>query len=174
MRYRGRRIDPRLRGVDLFHPDLFTIALKQLIVIGSVELTSKNAATTEQWNIGHADRWSADLAEGTMRFHFADYSIVGPVQFLGSYSARSKTWLWGWANSHMPSHVVTASQATKRHGEANGIAALHERKLNLEEPWLADDLGSITVEIAGLSGMYRGPSEKGYDYLGFSDFWQVE
>lgn len=171
---RTPRRNPTLRGVDLFHPELFTTALKQLIVIGSVELTAKNASATEKWQIGYAERWSADLAKGTMQFHFADHAIIGPVQFLGSYSARSETWLWGWANSDMPSHVTTASLATKVHGDVHGIAALSERKLNLEKTWLADDLASITVEIAELSGMYRAPSFNGYTYLGFSDFRRLE
>lgn len=169
---RKSRIDQDLRGVDLFTTDLLTPELKQLIVIGSVELTAKNAAAVERWHIGSSERWSADLVEGTIEFHFPDYSIFGPVEMLGTYSVTSKTWLWGWANDSIPPHVRKASQATKLHGEQNDVPALSQRKLNLPEPWLADDLAAVSVEIADLAGMYRGPTTNGYTYLGFSDFRQ--
>jgi hypothetical protein len=156
-----RRASP---PASLLTPDLI-----QLIVESSVELTAKNATATETWGIGTADRWSADLLAGSITFHFPDHSITGPVEVLGTWSSESGTWLWAWANESLPPGVTGASTATKSYGDAHALEALSARKLDVTEA-LAEDLASVTVEIADLAGMYRAPTTSGYLFLGFTTF----
>jgi len=49
------------------------------------------------------------------------------------------------------------------------MEALSARKLDATES-LAEDLASVTVELSGLAGMYRAPTDSGYLSLGFSTF----
>ena len=154
------------------HPSLLTPDLIQLMVESSVELTSKNATATETWGIGIADRWSADLAVGSITFHFSDHSISGPVEVLGTWSSESGTWLWAWANESLPAGVIGASIATKAYGDAHAIEALSARKLDATES-VAEDLASVAVELSELAGMYRAPTDNGYLFLGFTTFEKI-
>lgn len=148
---------------------LLTVELMQLIVTASVETAAKNEAAAERWGIGTADRWSADLAAGTISFHFPDHTITGPVEAIGSYGTASGTWMWGWANETIPASVLAASRQTQAYGEAHGLEALTSAKLEIPAE-SGDDFAAITVELAGLSGFYRAPTANGFTYLGFSDF----
>lgn len=145
-----------------------TPELTQLIVEGHVEALSKQQRAAEQWGIGTADRWSADLAAGTLSFEFADRVVTGRVQLLGSYAITAGTWLWGWANGSVPESVTVASREVKAIATRPGLQLLEEAKLQIPAEF-ADDLASVAVEVAGLDGWYRGPSATNFVYLGFSD-----
>jgi len=149
---------------------LTTLDLLQLIAISGDEAEAKNIAARERWGIGTADSWSADLAAGTISFQFADRTITGPVQVLGSYAAASESWRWGWALDGMPGHVTTASRSTLAWGERAGLRALVEPRINTVEAGSGDDYSAITVHLSELSGMYRAPTNAGFLWLGFTEF----
>jgi hypothetical protein len=142
--------------------------LQQLIVESHVEALSKQQRTAEQWGIGTADRWSADLAAGTLSFEFPDRVVGGRVQLLGSYAITAGTWLWGWANESVPKSVAVASLKVKEIATRPGLQMLQDAKLQIPAEF-ADDLANVAVEVAGLDGWYRAPSSTNYVYLGFSD-----
>lgn len=146
----------------------FTSELKQLIVESHVETLSKQQRAAEQWGIGTADRWSADLAAGTLSFEFPDRVVTGKVQLLGSYAIPAGTWRWGWANGSVPESVAVASLKVKAIATRPGLQLLEDAELRIPAEF-ADDLASVAVEVAGLDGWYRAPSPTKYVYLGFSD-----
>ena len=137
----------------------FTSELKQLIVESHVETLSKQQRAAEQWGIGTADRWSADLAAGTLSFEFPDRVVTGQVQLLGSYAIPAGTWRWGWANGSVPESVAVASLKVKAIATRPGLQLLERFALQC----------LCSVEVAGLDGWYRAPSPTKYVYLGFSD-----
>jgi hypothetical protein len=148
---------------------LLTPALINLVAVATVEVAAKQNAAIERWGLGSSDRWSADLAAGTISFHFGDRVLTGPVQMLGSYSRESGTWLWGWAVESLPDGVRSASEATRQVGLSDpALRALTERKLTGPESF-GDDFAAVTVEVAQLAGYYRAPSASGYTYLGLVD-----
>jgi hypothetical protein len=122
----------------------------------------------EQWGIGTADRWSADLAAGTLSFQFSDRVVAGQVQLLGSYAIAAGTWLWGWANGSVPESVTVASLEVKAIATRPGLQLLQNAELQIPAEF-ADDLANVAVEVAGLDGWYRAPSATNYVYLGFND-----
>ncbi|WP_374976652.1 DUF6882 domain-containing protein [Microbacterium trichothecenolyticum] len=145
-----------------------TPELRQLIVECHVETLSKQQRAVEQWGIGTADHWSADLAAGTLSFEFPDRIVAGRVQLLGSYAITPGTWLWGWANGSVPEPVTGASLEVKAIATRPGLQLLHDAKLQIPAEF-ADDLANVAVEVAGLDGWYRAPSATNYVYLGFTD-----
>jgi hypothetical protein len=149
---------------------LLTPELVGLIAISSVELATKNAAALHTWGIGTSDRWSADLAQGSINFHFADHTITGPIQVLGTWSSESDTWLWAWANDALPQSVTEAASTTREYGRVHELEALTEAKLGATTAELSEDLASVVVELADLAGMYRAPTQNGFIWLGFTDF----
>lgn len=143
-----------------------TAELAQLIVECHVEVLSKQARAVEQWGIGSAERWSADLAAGTIAFEFADHVIVGEAELLGTYALNPGTWLWGWANGSVPESRTGASREVRALASRPGLAVLAEPRLDIPAD-MADDLANIAVAAAGLDGWYRGPSTATRVYLGF-------
>ncbi|SFR82936.1 hypothetical protein SAMN05428970_2703 [Agromyces sp. CF514] len=145
-----------------------TPELAQLVVESHVEVATKQDRAAELWGIGSADRWSADLAAGTISFEFPDRLITGQVELIGSYALAAGTWLWGWANGSVPESATGASREVAAAAARPGFELLAQAKLEIPVE-MADDLANITVELAGLDGWYRGPSMANYVYLGFRD-----
>lgn len=148
-----------------------TPELAQLIVESHVEVATKHGRAAELWGIGSADRWSADLATGTISFEFPDRVITGRAELIGSYALDAGTWLWGWANNAVPESVTGASREVQTVAARPGLELLALAKLEIPAE-MADDLANIAVEVAGLDGWYRGPSTTKYVYLGFRDLAQ--
>lgn len=153
-------------------PGWLTEELAQLIVESHVEGLAKRARAAERWAIGSADRWSADLAAGTISFVFPDRVVTGQVELLGSYAIAAGTWLWGWANESVPESMTHASLEVRKIAARPGLELLAAAKLEMSAE-VADDLANIAVEVGGLDGWYRGPSQTNYVYLGFRDLQVV-
>ena len=97
-------------------------------------------------------------------------AITGPVEFIGSYSTSSKTWVWGWANESVTGSAQTASGESRAYGAKHNMKALTEGKVGNLEPSLANDLAAVTVEIANLAGRHLAPTKDGFIFLGFTEF----
>jgi hypothetical protein len=149
--------------------ELVTPEFIQLIGLATVETAAKQERAIADWGLGSGERWSADLAAGTISFDFADRTLTGPVQVVGSYAHAAGTWLWGWANESLPAHVRTASEAVRAAGAEPGLAALATGELQVP-PELADDPVAVGVHVSGLAGFYRSPGERSDVYLGLAGF----
>lgn len=143
-----------------------TPELAQLIVESHVEVLTKHARAVEQWGIGSADRWSADLAAGTITFHFPNHVIRGEAELLGSFATEPGTWLWGWANGSVPESSTGAAREVRELAIRPGLQLLAAPKLQVSAE-TADDLANIAVEAGGMDGWYRSPSPTKNVYLGF-------
>ena len=76
-------------------------------------------------------RWSVDVPGGVISF--AD----GPswrADLVGSASAEQGTWLWAWADQHLPEGAGAASGRLRRYGEEHAIGLLTLQSLPLGEP----------------------------------------
>jgi hypothetical protein len=76
-------------------------------------------------------RWSVDVPGGVISF------AGGPsyrADLVGSASAEQGTWLWAWANPHLPESTGAASGRLRRYGEEHAIGLLTTRSLPLGEP----------------------------------------
>lgn len=143
--------------------------LLQLIAIAADEQDARLAAARDDLGIGGAAQWAANLAEGTISFTSPSRVLTGPVQFIGSLAPGSATWLWGWANTGMPDHVVTAVSAAAAYGEANGISALTTPKLEEVDEGLASELAAVAIHLAGSGTLYRAAAGENVVFLAFGD-----
>lgn len=110
--------------------------------------------------------WSFDMGAGTMTFTAGGRAIVTRCQILGTESAASQTWLWGWANaqSGIPAALLEAGQALRAHGEQHGVAELTTRSLPLAA-WDGHALAMIASGMTACAGYYRGPYDGGALYV---------
>jgi hypothetical protein len=149
-------------------PDVeLTADLLQLIATAGVAQDAKLAAARDR--VATATGWSADLAAGTISFEHDAGSLTGPVQFIGSYSPDTSTWLWGWANSAMPEHVTSAVAEAAGYGLANGISALTTPKLHGVDKSLADELAAVAIHLSDAGTLYRGVTGTTVAYLAFGE-----
>jgi hypothetical protein len=121
----------------------------------------------------HLDRWPRwDWDQGTGQLVFSEEGVarlVADIQFVGSVSNQSKTWLWAWANPHLTPPVKRDVDEVRRFGEAHGIPQLTTAK------WVADEIDgwemtSIAAYVLQAKGAYRTPRDDGgFTYLIFTD-----
>ncbi len=146
-----------------------TAELLQLIAVAADEQDARLAAARDNLGIGGASEWAADLAAGTISFTSPSRVLTGPVQFIGSYSPATSTWLWGWANTGLPEHVTTSVSAAAAHGDANGITALTAPKLGGVDESLATELAVVAIHLAGAGTLYRAAAGENVVFLAFGE-----
>jgi hypothetical protein len=114
------------------------------------------------------DRWPRwDWDQGTRQLVFSEEGlprVIADIQFVGSVSTETGTWLWSWANPHVEPPLAQDILEVRRFGEAHGIPQLTTAK------WQADDIDgwemtSIAAYILQAAGVYRTPRENGFTYM---------
>ena len=110
--------------------------------------------------------WNVDLSAGFLYFGADAY----PVQFIGSESASSNTWLWGWENINgFPESVVATAHEMKRMGERYGLTPFTTAKLALTDTINGHNLAMAVCALSrGSICYYRGPHAGGAVLMTFS------
>jgi hypothetical protein len=95
------------------------------------------------------------------------------VLVIGSWSRRSNSWLWGWANESWEAPLTNPVIAVKRFGEANGLAPLWRMASDASEDE-AFALASCALDLLpSIEAIYRVPGETTSLFLGVSNTRQV-
>jgi hypothetical protein len=85
---------------------------------------TRQQATRQAWpKFSSASQWHYDGEAGTIRF-FDDEresSLVADVTIAGSFSTRSNTWMWAWANESYPDLERKKVAPLRIFGEVRGI-----------------------------------------------------
>lgn len=133
-------------------------------------LIALNKQCQGKFGIGKWERWDYDLDAGTLVFSEAGApKVVAEVQAVGTTSARSKTWLWSWANKSLTATVTNQMAKVRQFGIENAIQQLTEPSLPDDE-YLGWGLTAVTAALIGAKGAYRCPSnDGGYLYLVYVD-----
>lgn len=130
------------------------------------DLEIKSRAAQELWGFGNANRWDADLAEGTISFLFDDKTVTAPVQVIGTYDSQRGSWLWGWDHpsvSHALGHDARRVQAF---GETYGLQRLTTRTIacSEEDAW---EFTALACYLGKSNGAYRAPSGTTFVFMTF-------
>lgn len=111
--------------------------------------------------------WNVDFSKGIITFGKSNF----PVQFIGSESSSSNTWLWGWANkSQLPQNVLIEANRLKSLGEAYNLEPLVEPQFELNDSFNGHKLSIISAAFNEKNVCYyRGPHQGGAIFVVFSD-----
>ena len=102
--------------------------------------------------------WNVDLACGVISFGTREY----PLQFIGSESASSGTWLWGWENiNDFPEKIIRLANETKACGEEWHLEPLTAAEFDLNDTLSGHNLSIAACGIADHFAYYRCPHEGG-------------
>jgi hypothetical protein len=128
-------------------------------------LTQRQARLDALYGIGGCDRYDWDQETGQIVFSDSGVArVVADVQFVGSISSRSGTWLWAWDNPTISTGLTRAARRVRRFGEQRRIRRL------TEATWPADEVDgwemtSIAARLTQAEGAYRSPGENGAAFL---------
>lgn len=140
---------------------------------GHQALQEKQRALEADYGLSHFERWGHDASAGTLTFSDGGVArVVADIEFIGSVSEASGTWLWAWANFHNQAQVVARIPAVWEWGEARGF-------LHLTVPlWKGDatdgwELSGVAAEVLGACGVYRVPTASGFLYMALMSVQRV-
>ena len=136
--------------------DVFSACLGKMMCVQNAcgELVVQN----ENWNI--------DLGRGVIFFGMREY----PIQFIGSESKSSGTWLWGWENiNDFPEKIIRLARETREFGAAQQIEALTTDEFDLNDTYNGHNLSIVTCGLADGYAYYRCPHDGGAFFVGLSD-----
>ncbi len=109
--------------------------------------------------------WNVDLSEGVILFGSQKY----PLQFIGSESTLSNTWLWGWENVNgFSEKIIQIAMNTKEVGERWKLDPLTTAEFTLDDAFNGHNLSIVTCGLADKCCYYRGPHSGGAIFVAFS------
>jgi hypothetical protein len=85
--------------------------------------------------------------------------LLCDVLVIGTWSRRSRSWRWGWANDSCDARLTRPLVAMKRFGEANGLARLWRSQFDVGEEDACGVASTVLDVLPHVEGMYRVPGE---------------
>ena len=122
------------------------------------DMALKTQVARETWGLGDGGRWDADLDAGTITFtNEKGWTIVAPVQVIGTFNTLDSTWLWGWDHPSVSFPLADHARQARAFGEQYGLEWFTTRKLTVTERdcWT---FTAVASNLAGAQGGYRGPA----------------
>ena len=109
-----------------------------------------------EFGLGGYARYEIDLPTARIRFLDADgvERVRAEVEFAGSWSPESESWLWGWDNESVPEGTTARLAVVRAFGEENGVAALTDsiEPCDEGEAW---SMASIASHLLDARCVYR-------------------
>lgn len=111
--------------------------------------------------------WNVDFSAGTLAFGKEVY----PVQFIGSESTSSESWMWGWNNVNgFDDKLLKLANEMKEFGETWNLEPLKSEQFSLDDTFNGYNL---SIAACGISKenycYYRGPHGGGAVFMAFSE-----
>ncbi|MFZ6778943.1 DUF6882 domain-containing protein [Undibacterium sp. Ji83W] len=183
-RYSGTAASP-LRGVSILSLVIFALTLltttaqarqqgwEQILVASAEYSVTTQKALDDDYQISSYEQW--DLDQGTGDLTFSDNGVLklsAKIQFVGSYSERSKTWLWSWGNSTISPALFKRMDVLKSLGAKHHFNKLTERTwpAQLADGW---EMATVANYLLKTKGIYRVPFETGFVFLLITDIRKV-
>ncbi len=119
----------------------------------------------EEFKVGNHERWDWYQETGKLVFsHGGEPVLECNIDFAGTFSTTSNTWMWAWANTSFTENIKEKSRLIREMGEQN-----HYMKLACAH-WSADEtdgweMTAVMAKAIGAMGVYRTPSDNGFVYM---------
>ncbi len=129
------------------------------------DLQAKQDLIEQRFNLSQHERWDWDQETGHIVFSNAGVpALVARIQFVGSVSTLSNTWLWSWANPSVEAKMADEMLAVRTFGEAETFANLTVPK------WPADEVDgwemtAVAAKMLDAQGAYRTNDDNGFTFM---------
>lgn len=137
-------------------------------------LDSRQQAASERYRLGEYE--SYEWSQGTGELSFSDgrrARVVADFQFVGSWSRRTETWMWSWANRSIEESVKKRVRRVRAHGEEQGFLKLIAGlwPATEEDGW---EMTAIAAYLLGAKAAYRAPDDSTYSFVLMTDIRWVD
>ena len=153
--------------------DVVAASWEQFLDTCYAELQDKTDALSARFSLGSYQRYDWNQETGELVFSNDGVpAVIADFDFIGSYSSKSNTWLWAWANFHLLEALRSAVEAVRDHGEKHDYPWLTTAKWSAEgvNAW---EMAAIAAHILNAEGVYRSPREGGATFLLMRNVRQV-
>lgn len=140
-------------------------AFKELVDSSFEYLQNIQDSFMENYHIGNHERWDWNQDTGKLIFsHDGAPVLECEIDFVGSTSSTSGTWMWAWANESFVENVKSRSREIRKLGDNNQFLKM---ACGL---WVADEVDgwemtAIMAKLTGAIGAYRAPHDNGFVYM---------
>jgi hypothetical protein len=129
------------------------------------EMHAKQETLRREYGLARHKRWDWYQERAELVFSNDGVpAVVAKIEFVGSVSTKSNTWLWAWANPSVLESVKSRIPAVCDFGEERDFPHLIVPKWIAEEAdgW---DMAAVAAHVLDAAGVYRSPSDNGYTFL---------
>jgi hypothetical protein len=140
-------------------------ALGTLIRLAVAHLQARQDELQSQYAVGSYERYDWDQETGELVFSHAGHSrVVADIQFVGSVSTQSHTWLWSWANKSLQESVKQRVRQVRTYGEEHRHLKLASARWPAEEVdgW---EMTAVAAYLLRAKGAYRTPGDRGFSFM---------
>lgn len=137
--------------------EVFSACLGKMIAIQNN--AAKYAVKNRDWNV--------DFSRGYIEFGDDKY----PVQFIGSESSSSDTWMWGWNNiNRFPEDIIALSKEILTKGKRWGLKPLTIPQFDLNNTYNGHTVSIVACALSDNDYFYyRGPHDGGAIFMAVSN-----
>lgn len=128
------------------------------LVRRSIEyLQVQQDALQQDYRLGRYERFDWHQGTGLLVFSSGGTpAVVADIQFVGSVSTRTGTWLWSWANESTLEPVRSQVRQVRKYGEEHRLMKLACAYWSAEEEdgW---EMAAVSAYLLKARGAYRSP-----------------
>ncbi|WP_223786819.1 DUF6882 domain-containing protein [Marinicella meishanensis] len=125
----------------------------------------RHEAFLSEYKVDEHERWDWYQETAKLVFsHNGKPQVEADIQFSGTFSTSSNTWMWAWVNNSLSEIVKSSSREIKELGEELGLKQLVAGRYAATEVdgW---EMTSVLAKHLNAIGVYRTPSDNGFTYM---------
>ena len=144
-------------------------AFAKLVAEAMAYLQAKQAELNAEFRIGEYERYDWDQETGQLVFSDGGRArVAAQIQFVGSVSTVSNTWLWAWANDSYEETIRAGVRRVRQFGTEHRFLRLASAR------WQADEVDgwemtAVAAFLLQAQGAYRSPGDRGPAFMILND-----
>jgi hypothetical protein len=118
-----------------------------------------------KYHLDDHERYDWDQESGRLVFSSqGKATVVAEIQFVGSISTHSNTWLWSWANDSYLEKVRARVRLVRSHGVERSLMRLACAYwgADQEDGW---QMAAVAAYLLDAHGAYRSPDEHSFTFM---------
>jgi len=126
---------------------------------------AKRGAMNDVFGLRNCPVWDCYQKSAQLVFIHGDHlQVVADVEFVGTLSTTSNTWIWSWADFDLLEPVRSRISAVRDFGERRGYPRLTvpKWKADWEDAW---DMTLVAVDVLGGMGAFSVKTDSGIHHM---------
>lgn len=144
-------------------------AFAELVETSIAYLQARQNHIEAHYRLGAYPRY--DWYQESAELVFSDQGkpkVIADVQFVGSVSTRSGSWMWSWANASLIESAKSEIRQVRSYGDEHSFLKLACAYWDADEAdgW---EMTAISAFLLKAKGAYRSPDEHGFTFMVMTD-----